>query len=78
MQKQKTERIDIRTSATARAVLQQAASSMNKTVSSCLLLSASLLVIVCCSLTCFACASCGLSANAIMSYVVAHAASASL
>jgi len=37
MQKQKTERIDIRTSATAKAVLQQAASSMNKTVSEFLL-----------------------------------------
>lgn len=37
MQEQKTERIDIRTSATSKAVLQQAASSMNKTVSEFLL-----------------------------------------
>ncbi len=37
MQEQKTERIDIRTSFTARAVLQQAASSVNKTVSEFLL-----------------------------------------
>ena len=37
MQQQKTERIDIRTSATAKAVLQQAAASVNKTVSEFLL-----------------------------------------
>ena len=37
MQEQKTERIDIRTSFTAKAVLQQAASSVNKTVSEFLL-----------------------------------------
>lgn len=37
MQEQKTERIDIRTSAKAKAVLQQAASSVNKTVSEFLL-----------------------------------------
>ena len=37
MQEQKTERIDIRTSLTAKAVLQQAASSVNKTVSEFLL-----------------------------------------
>ncbi len=34
---QKTERIDIRTSATAKAVLQQAAAAVNKTVSEFLL-----------------------------------------
>ena len=37
MQEQKTERIDIRTSATAKAVLQLAASSVNKSVSEFLL-----------------------------------------
>ncbi len=37
MQEQKTEHIDIRTSLTAKAVLQQAASSVNKTVSEFLL-----------------------------------------
>ncbi len=37
MQEQKTERIDIRASLTAKAVLQQAASSVNKTVSEFLL-----------------------------------------
>ncbi len=37
MQEQKTERIDIRTSAAVKAVLQQAASSMNKSVSEFLL-----------------------------------------
>jgi len=37
MREQKTERIDIRTSATAKAVLQQAAASVNKTVSEFLL-----------------------------------------
>jgi len=37
MQEQKSERIDIRTSAKAKAVLQQAASAVNKTVSEFLL-----------------------------------------
>ena len=37
MQEQKTERIDIRTSTSTKAILQQAASSMNKTVSEFLL-----------------------------------------
>ncbi len=37
MQEQKTERIDIRTSSTAKAVLQQAAASVNKSVSEFLL-----------------------------------------
>lgn len=37
MQEQKTERIDISTSATAKAVLQLAASSVNKSVSEFLL-----------------------------------------
>ncbi len=37
MQEQKTERIDIRTSSAAKAVLQQAAASVNKTVSEFLL-----------------------------------------
>jgi len=37
MQNQKTERIDIRTSATAKAILQQAAASVHKTVSEFLL-----------------------------------------
>ena len=37
MQDQKTERIDIRTSTSVKAILQQAASSVNKTVSDFLL-----------------------------------------